>query len=72
MRQNLMPSIVLSDRTLSRSTDSAFELLVVEVIMEVMAVWFRFAENDPEGVAFAYDVEGASDDDEMPPDLKRE
>ena len=39
--------------------------------MEVMAVWFRFAENDPEGVAFAYDVEGASDDDEMPPDLKR-
>jgi hypothetical protein len=39
MRQNLMPSIVLSDRTLSRSTDSAFELLVVEV----MAVWFRFA-----------------------------
>jgi hypothetical protein len=30
-----------------------------------------FAENDPEGVAFAYDVEGASDDDEMPPDLKR-
>jgi bifunctional non-homologous end joining protein LigD len=31
-----------------------------------------FAENDPEGVAFAYDVEGASDDDEMLPILNRD
>jgi hypothetical protein len=42
MRQTWTPSIVLSDRTLSTSTsttDSVFELLVVEVA----AVWFRVA-----------------------------
>jgi hypothetical protein len=36
---------------------------------EVAQAWFD--KNDPEGVAFEYEVEGASDDDEMPLDLQR-
>jgi hypothetical protein len=36
---------------------------------DVAEKWF--AENDPEGVAFVYDVEGASNDDECRSILKR-